>query len=251
MKQTNYEVSTKIEKLDLEFILDNFLSPKLWEKNWQIFEWSGVVVTLSITNIDIKNGTISLRTHVDLQGYFRKRKIDIWSWTDYNSVEIPYKLEHRNIELFENQIFNSVVRGMETVEYRIIINSDDYENASHSEYVYKKGLEKVANEFLDDENVKHEAVREAYIKKYVDDADIPNITGEIVDLYRHTFVGKILVMLALFFDNKKGKEKFNRYIKQNNLKLSALRKEVKRLQDLVETEEFEKKQKERLVAIHG
>ena len=82
---------------------------------------SGVVVTLSITNINVKSGTISLRTHVDLQGYFRKRNIKAWSWTDYNSVDIPYKLEHRNIELFENQIFNSVVRGMETVEYKLLV----------------------------------------------------------------------------------------------------------------------------------
>ena len=112
--------------------------------------------------------------------------------------------------------------------------------------MYKKGLEQIANEFLDDENVTHEAIREAYVEKYVEDAEIPNMTGEIVDLYRHTFIGKILVMLALFFDNKKGKEKFNRYIKQNNLKLGALRKEIKQLQDLVETSEFEEKQKRKV-----
>lgn len=251
MKQANYEVSTKIEKLDLEFILNNFLNPKLWDKDWKIFEWNGVVVNVSISNINVKSGTISLRTHVDLQGYFRKRNIQVWSWTDSNTVDIPYKLEHRNIELFENQIFNSAVRGMDTVEYRIIINTDDYNSASHSEHVYRKGVEKIANDFLDEENVTHEAIREAYVEKYVDDAEIPNMTGEVVDLYRHTFIGKILVMLALFFNNKNGKEKFSRYIKQNNLKLGALRKEVKRLQDLVETAEFEEEQKERLVAIHG
>lgn len=242
-------LSTKIEKLDLEFILNNFLNTKLWGKSWQIFAWDGVFVNLTITSIDVEYQKVNLRIKVDLGENLRKRKIYIYSDTDSNIVSLPYKQEHRNIELFENQIFNSMVRGFGYIEDRIIRNLDDYKQAEESKNEFKRTLEEIAEEFLDEQNVTHKAIRDAYIDQYIEDSNIPDFESEVVNIYRDTFVGKILVMSSLFFDNKKGKEKYSRYIKQNNLKLGALRKEIKKLQDSIITEEFEEEQRERLIPI--
>lgn len=243
------ELSTKIEKLDLEFILNNFLNPKLWRKRWQIFAWDGVVVNLTINSIDVEYQKVNLRINVDLGKNLRERKIYIFSSVDSTIVSIPYKKEHRNIELFEDQIFKSMIRGFGYVEDRIIRSLDDYTKAKESQREFVRSLEKIAEEFLDEQNVTHKAIREAYIDQYIEESNIPDFEAEVMNIYRETFVGKILVMSSLFFDNKKGKEKYSRYIKQNNLKLGALRKEIKQLKELIITEEFEEEQRDKLMPI--
>lgn len=242
-------LSTKIEKLDLEFILNNFLNPKLWEKSWQIFAWDGVFVNLSIYSIDVESQKIYLRIKVDFGQNLKKRKIYLFSDVDSNVVSIPYKKEHRNIELFENQIFNTMIRGFGYIEDRIIRSLEDYKEAERSKEEFKRSLERIAEEFLDEQNVTHQAIRDAYIDQYIEDSNIPDFEAEVTNIYRDTFVGKVLVMSSLFFDNKQGKEKYSRYIKQNNLKLGALRKEIEKLKESIITEEFEEKQKERLIPI--
>jgi len=240
------DISTKVEKLDLEFILNNFLSHRLWDKRWIIFEYDGSKVTLNITSINVYNKTLSLRVFVRLRCFGNS---DGYKNEDYNSVEIPYDLEHRNIPLFEKQIFGKALYGMRFIETRYIGDMPTYKEAVAQEQEYKEKLEGIAKEFLDEQGVHHEAIRQAYIDQFVNDSNIPSFTYQVQELYRYYKISKVVCMLALFMGLKDEYDTYKKYARVNGFTLGDIRKEVQKLRRELETDDFVDKAKENLLPI--
>ncbi len=243
------EISTKIQKLDLSFILDHFLSERLWEKKWDIFVYNGVQVSASITSINVRRKTVEMEIKTNMRGFCEKMGYNLWGYDDTDSISLPYEIAHRNIQLFENQIFRAMIRSIEWIEQRVIKTTDTYHEAEAHHRKFKDKLIEIAEKFLDEQGVKHKEIREAYITKYLNEAEIPDFTYDVISLYKHTKVSKLLVMASLFFDNKEGKEKYSKYIQLNGFKVGAIRKELAELREKIEDDEFIEEMKVNLTPI--
>lgn len=239
------EISTKIEKLDLEFILDHFLNPKLWEKKWVIFNYNYTLVEVAIQNINVTRKTLTLAVSVDLGTL----SDEPWVKKDTNWVDIPFDLAHRNIPLFERQIFNRAKDGMTYVERRLIRDTPAYKEAEEQVEEYKEKLRDIANEFLDNENVVNSAIRYAYIENYIENSVIPDFTEDVIELYRNTKIAKIVAMMALFFGYKDVYEEYYKKAKLNGFAVGHIRKEVSEIRKNIVTDEFVESLKQNLISI--
>jgi len=52
------EISTKVVKLDFNYILDNCFKPQLWDKTWTIFAYDSYKITFELDTINTKNKSV-------------------------------------------------------------------------------------------------------------------------------------------------------------------------------------------------
>lgn len=244
------ELSTQVVRLDLDFILDNFTNKKLWEKTWTIFEYDGVSVTIKLDSILIKRKQVDFRIDIDLGDYFERHyNIKCYS-SDYYYLSIPYTKEHRNVDLFKKQILNKIIFGYNSLETFLLYKTPIVQEAIDADDEFDEKLRDIANEFLDNLNINNESVREAYIEKYVDNADKPNFTSKMLKQYRDTKIYKLALMTALFFDVESVINEYSNIAKLNGFKVGALRKEAKQLLEKLEDDEFIEELKGNLESVY-
>lgn len=56
-----HEISTKVIKLDIKTILDNYLDKKFWKHNWTIYRAKDYEIKASLNCINIKDNNITLK----------------------------------------------------------------------------------------------------------------------------------------------------------------------------------------------
>lgn len=241
MKNKNHQVSTVVTKLDMDFILDNFLNTKLWGKKWTIFEYDNNTITLELSSIDIISQEVSVKIKL-ITNAFPKNS---WQNEDYNHVSFSYKREHRNLQAIDNKVFGTVIRLIESIEARVIRHTESYKLAERQNKEQRDMLSIFANNFLNEQGVTHRAIREAYVDQYVSENAIDR-TYDVLKLYRHTKFIKNYLMVSLFFGKEASYNEFKKVARLNGFKVGSLRQEMRKLIDSLETDEYEEEMKTKL-----
>lgn len=150
------ELSTKIYKLNYQFILDNYLDRRLWKKSWTLFEYDGIKVELHIWYIDVKNDFISLEVYAYYDDHH------------YSSTSYLYTLsDNFNVNTFKSSINSSILSIFKDIESGIIKESDLMKKAHEATRAQEEILEKIAEKYLDKNKVINKKIRKVYIDSYV------------------------------------------------------------------------------------
>lgn len=152
------ELVIKQYKIDYDFIVKNYLSPKLWDMVWNLFVYNDTIVTLQLYSIDTRQRRIS---------FIIKIKDSTMS-RGVTSI-ITYDLQNSNYEVLKKQI-NGAIRSCITIQEEGHIEREEfYRRMLSSQYDERNILRGIAESFLDENNVSNDDIREAYIEKYIDD----------------------------------------------------------------------------------
>lgn len=216
----------KVYNVDYGFILKNYLSPELWNKKWTLFNYKNYVIELSLYSIYVGSKQI----------YF---KVDIYDSKDLEKKDYDiayYYMQTDNINILKKKINSAVYNAIGSLENQYIRKSEEYEEIKELVRIEQDNLRNIAEEFLDDNNVNNEEIREAYIEKYI--GDNSNMDDKL-----NTFVWRkrydVLTDLWLCYSNSVNDESRLKEIKnfsRNNV--DKILEEIREYQIEMETEEY-------------
>lgn len=147
----------KVYKVDYDFLIKNYLDKSLWAKSWNIYAYRDMVFTIRLYNIDCVNDKICFQVKCN--------KCDNW-----DSQYIYYPLSgEMTISMLKNKINGAIWELLLKYEEDLIEESEEYKHILGQYNDERDYLTRVAEEFLDNEGVKNDKIREPYIDKYVED----------------------------------------------------------------------------------
>ena len=200
------ELSTKIVNLDLDIILQNYNKPNFWEKEWLIYKSELFSLYFKIKSISIESRIIECAIFCK-NNYIKckklKKNVYIGDWLKQTYVKIPIKHSDYSKEKFKNDLIVNCIKIIENIENTMIKHYAEYETAEKLEENFRNELKRIAEEFLDENNVSNSDIRDAYIYSYVNNYNIPSYTSEILSNYKYTVIPNEYLMLCSFFDDKK------------------------------------------------
>ena len=204
------ELSTHLVKLDVDTILANYKKPDFWSKTWTIFKGCGIEVTWCLTYINCIDNTIGSKVMVKCNLMRRGKR---YTEYDYNYCSnIPINHEEYSQTVFENNIIGTALRTTEGVERMITRRYAEYSKAELLDEQQRETLRDIANEFLDNENVKNEDIRDAYISSYVDTNATSRLALEVIANFKYKILSNAYLMFLSFFNNKDEFEKYKKLI---------------------------------------
>ena len=228
----NYEI-------DYSFIIKNYLEPKMWQKKWNLLIYKNFVFTLRISFIYVQEEKI----------YFDIKLEDIKNTTDYrgdwnywygeNSYEEPinFSLKIDDVSFLEKKINSAMLDCIERLEKKKIMGTERYQEIRNSKEKEIRTLTEIAEEFLDDNNVKNEDIRKAYIDVFVENnKKIDEKLSEYQQLRKYNELTELYLVFANINENKNLLDK----IERNSLDIEHLREIEKEVLEYIENLETEK-----------
>lgn len=213
-------LSTKLVYLDLKTIMENYRNPEFWKKSWLIFKSKELEITWGIVNINILENKIESCIsvspgHITRGGkkfsfsYDFTRKTN-FSW--YSNVCRPIPIENSDYtqETLNRNILYTILKTMKKMEEDFIKHTYEYEKATELEEEQREKLEQIANDFLDEEGVTNESIRDAYIEKYVDENANNDYTNEIIEHSQFRFFKSAYLYVCSWFNDQKAFENYKK-----------------------------------------
>ena len=230
----------KTWKMDYSFIIKNYLNPALWQKTWTLFEYKDFVITIKLTIIETENMRIVFR--LNLRDNSRPN-----TWGDQE--DISYSIKCSSIDFLIKGINGAIFRMISYHERNHVFEDlPVYIDAKQQGDIEIEKLTALASEFLDDEGVTNEEIREAYIDKYVDDNKQNN---EYIQRLRSAYEYHLLTDFYLVFaesigDDTKYQTVMNR-LEENEIE--NVLKEISQYKTYIETDDYQEEMKDLLEAI--
>lgn len=210
MKKKNRDISTKVVRLDIDLIFKNYNKPEFWKNKWLIYSSKIINIYCKINYIDVANNKIVMNVYNDFGCiYCKKLKKDVYVFAQTTNIIIPIGRKEYNREKFKNDLINSCIRIIQHYEHCMIMEYAEYKMAYDLENEYEDRLIDIANDFLDDNNVKNEDIREAYIEHYIDNCDIPQYRVDTLKNYEYTVIPNEYLMLCAFFNDQTKYDKYS------------------------------------------
>ena len=156
----------KVYEIDYDFIIRNYLDPKLWNKSWAVFVYRDFVFTLKMTKIIVTSNTITFE--VKLNKY-------------WNSRYFEYNIENSNISFLKKSLMGTIKRLISDYERNEIKDTEGYNMLGQNLLEAEHRLEKIANDFLDDEGVTNKEIREVYFTYHNNNISYCN---GVIDLHK-------------------------------------------------------------------
>lgn len=220
----------KAYDIDYSFIIKNYLDPKLWEKEWTLFIYKKFVVTLRLKYIYVYNHKICFEIKLT------NNNSDDWD-REYRAT-VEYSLNIENINILKKNINKQILSVIETMERNDYIEqTEEFEKLILMQDDERKKLTKIAENFLDNNNIENENIREAYIDAYVDNTEK---VWSLKQDYRRENQYKMLPDLYLAFARATNNKELEKEILETNFeKKEELLKEIEELEEYMKTEEYE------------
>lgn len=236
-KKKTYPISTTIYRMDLSWIYKHYLDQEAWKKKWCLFDYDGLRVEFHLASIDIEDNIIHGRTDISYAGD-KRRKIAPFVFDRYHyygDMSIPLNNPEYTQECFEKKLNGNVYYQLKMVEDDVICHRREYKSLQDYLDSYDQKLEDIANDFLDEQNVTNDDIREAYIDWYKD--KMKDQSGydldDIVRDYQYTILTKFYCLYASMVNDQKNFELYRSYYDKQTPKSHRLDyyKLVKRLED--------------------
>lgn len=224
----------KVWKMDYSFIIKNYLNPALWQKTWTLFEYKDFVITIKLTKIETENMRIVFR--LNLRDNSRPN-----TWGDQEDVS--YSLKGSSIKFLIKNINGAIFRMISYHERNHVLEDlPVYIDAKQQGDIEIEKLTVLASEFLDDEGVTNEEIREAYIDKYVDDN---KQNDEYIQRLRSAYEYHLLTDFYLVFaesigDDAKYQTVMDR-LEENEIE--NVLKEINQYKTYIETDDYQEEMK--------
>ena len=243
-------ISTKVVKLDLKTILANYQYPKFWSKKWPIIDTKEIKIVWYIESIDCQNNKISSCVRIQDKNIRRgKKKFDNGSWwyTELmHLAPIPINNPEYTEVHFERTLLSSIILLLEDVECHCAMRYAEYDEAKALEDSIEERLKEIANDFLDENNVTNDEIREAYIEKYVsDNCKNYDYTSKVLERFKHKIIPNSYLYVYAWFGKEKEFEEFESEMGRRK----STRIEMWRMVKEIQTEEWENSMREQLEGI--
>lgn len=148
-------LDTKVEKLDLEDLLKNYLDKTSWNKKTTLFLYDDVRITATLSSIDVLDSFITILVTAECL------KEQIY---ESSTVEIPTDEEHRNLNVLYKKVHSSVFRSIGYLEMWRYKSYHPYlDNIKAENKLTLELAEEEANNLLDSLGIEHLDIRNAYI----------------------------------------------------------------------------------------
>lgn len=159
----NNELAFKVYDIDYSFLIKNYLAPELWDKSWTLFVYKNIRVQLDMSSIEVKRPRrICFKISINEGDYYR-------------ATYITHDMENSNFEVLKRQINGSIRDLIGYLEDSYIRKEEGYRQLERNKSEEKDILRRIAEDYLNDNGITLDDVREAYISKYVYD----NCKGDV------------------------------------------------------------------------
>lgn len=228
----------KVFDIDYSFIIKNYLDPKMWQKEWTLFLYKNFKVSLSLMYIYCMDEKISFKIKVTDGINEEKYNKDGFIFDNSDHTCVSYSLKTDNINILKKAINSGVECVMNTLERRLIRNTDEYKAILAVKEEEKEKLTKIAEDFLDNENVTNSDIRDAYIEWYVDKMENAyKYDSAYLDMNKYQAFPDVWLMWAQASDNEVLREMVASYIPAECYQ--QLMEEYKEFKEYIKTEEYE------------
>lgn len=224
----------KVWKMDYSFIIKNYLNPALWQKTWTLFEYKDFVITIKLTKIETENMRIVFR--LNLRDNSRPN-----TWGDQEDVS--YSPKGSSIKFLIKNINGAIFRMISYHERNHVLEDlPVYIDAKQQGDIEIEKLTVLASEFLDDEGVTNEEIREAYIDKYVDDN---KQNDEYIQRLRSAYEYHLLTDFYLVFAESIGDDARYQTVmdRLEENEIENVLKEINQYKTYIETDDYQEEMK--------
>lgn len=232
----------KVYEIDYEFIIKNYLDPKLWTKIWNIFVYKDNVFTLQLKSIDTMSRTINF--------VIKLNKLESgWNWRISKEKTISYNLDNMTIKILKKQINGAVFELAEQLDKKRIIESLGYSLIENKRNQEEELLRDIAEEFLDDNGVTNSDIRDVYIDSFV--SDNLSIDDKLSDYIKYMTYNEETELLLIICGLIKDETRKNNIISNLNNKNSIddLLKEIEEIMNSIESGDYYDEMQYNLIAI--
>ena len=230
----------KVYDIDYSFIIKNYLNPEMWQKTWTLFQYKTFVVTLQLTYINCQNEKITLRVKIKDNSSEHEYAYDWGKNLDKDAIDdVYYSLKINNLNFLKNSVENSVFYVIERLERYNILASKDYLDLKEMYSNEKESLKKIAEDFLDANDVSNEDIREAYIDTYVsNNTQLDAYLTRMIDRKQHLVFPDLYLVFANATRNDKTVKKWEKILAENN-NIEELKTEILEYLEYMQSEDFE------------
>lgn len=218
----------KVYNIDFDFIIKNYTDKSLWDKEWTLFVFKNYVFTIRLDRIYTRSKKIVFAIKIDS---------DLDIWCKQRQTEIEYSYENMSINFLKSLINNKMGYLIEELEKNYIEEVDEtYLEVYNNRDIEEEQLKEIAENFLDENGVYNDEIREAYIEKYVDDNQrIWDYLFEIKRNKKYTY----LTELWLIYAEMNNDIELKQTIRNNNEKdITNIEKEIHEFIEQLGSDEY-------------
>lgn len=124
------------------------------EKTWTLFVYRDISIVLNISSISVKPKRICFDIRIRRDEY-----------TTYTSIY--YHIDNSNYNVLKRQINGAIETLLNALEQNDIKREDGYWEIKNASCNEEDILKRIAEEFLDDNGVSNEEIRDCYINNYI------------------------------------------------------------------------------------
>lgn len=182
-------LSTVLYQINFKYIIKNCLNRELWKKEWAIYDYDEFKVMMRLQSIDIADDSLRVKVYVN-----RHR---LWEIAYFASL--PMHKDHFNETVFYQKLFTAIHDVIDRAEHDDIRTTSLYDAAREMENARDEANKQCASDYLDEKGIMDDAIREAYIEKFVADNQI-YLTSDVIARLKYTIFTSRYLMLAHQFE---------------------------------------------------
>ena len=230
----------KVYDIDYSFIIKNYLNPEMWQKTWTLFQYKTWVITFRIDYIWCRSEKIHFMIKIKDNSPENEYKYGDYFDTDKDySADVDYSLKIDNIQFLKREIISKSFYIIEKLEEEAIMATREYANLTESYSDEKNKLTKIAKDFLDDNGVNNEDIRNAYIDSYVcNNTKLDLMQEKLKREMLYTIFPDLYLMFANATEDDKIVQKWEETLAGNN-NIEELRTEILEYLEYMQSEDFE------------
>lgn len=230
----------KVYDIDYSFIIKNYLNPEMWQKTWTLFQYKTFVVTLQLMSINCQDEKINFEIKIKDNSEENEYSYEWGKNSDKDANDyVYYSLKINDLNFLKTLIESSVFDAISKLEKYNIVASEDYQDLKEMYSNEQDYLRKIAEDFLDANDVSNEDIREAYIDAYVsNNAKLDGYLERMLEKKQYIIFPDLYLMFANATRNEKTVEKWENILSENN-NIEELRTNILEYSDYMNSEDFE------------
>lgn len=240
----------KVYDIDYSFIIKNYLNPKMWEKTWTLFQYKTFIVTLKIQSIYCQREQITFNIKLKDNSTENKYSYDWGINADKEtSGDVYYSLKINDLNVLKKLIVSEVFSLIERLEKYSVIASDEYCELKEMYSNEYDTLKRIAEDFLDDNNVFNTDIRDAYIDSYIsNNTKLEDYLSRMISDNQYLILPDLYLVFANATGNEKIISKWEYILSQGN-DIDKLENEIKEYLEYMQSENFEEDMSDNLEEI--
>lgn len=215
----------KIYSIDYSFIISNYLNKELWKMKWNLFVYKNNVFTLNLHSIDTKNNKICFEISYNKQNWVKQT---IW-----------YDIDNTSIDILKQQINGAIFRLMEEEDSDMCRETDGYYHIKELYNNEDDKLREIAENYLDENGITLDDVREVYIENYVDNnRKMDTLLSNYVSSHRYRYLTEMMVVFTKITNDTMRFNNIKNAIQDDN-RIKQIEDEIKEFDIYFNSDDYE------------